>query len=118
MMGSDESHLNVSVGSDGQSHKTASINHNLFEEKGEPKRYQTEVLLLTNLMPYRKAKLAHNSQQKNNSCYVPKYCKSLLLSLVMSLTVCISTCSLVAKPKIVSLSVVHKIQSWQTFNEV
>ena len=28
-MGSDESHFNVSVGSDGQSHKTMSTNHNL-----------------------------------------------------------------------------------------
>ena len=37
-MGSDESHFNVSVGSDGQSHKTVSTNHNLSEEKGEPKR--------------------------------------------------------------------------------
>ena len=36
-MGSDGSHINVSVGSDGQSHKTVSTNHNLFEEKGEPK---------------------------------------------------------------------------------
>ena len=36
-MGSDESHFNVSVGGDGQSHKTVSTNHNLFEEKGEPK---------------------------------------------------------------------------------
>ena len=52
-MGSDESHFNVSVaGSDGQSHKTVSTNHNLFEEKGEPKRYRTEVLPLTNLTPY------------------------------------------------------------------
>ena len=42
-MGSDESHFNVSVGSDGQSHKTMSTNHNLFEEKEEPKRYRTEV---------------------------------------------------------------------------
>ena len=50
-MGSDESRFNVSVGSDGQSHKTVSTNHNLFEEKGEPKRYQTEVLPLTNLKP-------------------------------------------------------------------
>ena len=33
-MGNDESHCNVSVGSDGQSHKTVSTNHNLFEEKG------------------------------------------------------------------------------------
>ena len=48
-MGSDESHFNVSVGSDGRSHKTVSTNHNLSEEKGEPKRYQTEVLPLTSL---------------------------------------------------------------------
>ena len=37
-MGSDESHFDVSEGSDGQSHKTASTNNNLFEEKGELKR--------------------------------------------------------------------------------
>ena len=43
--------LNVSVGSDGQSHKTVSTNHNFSEEKGEPKRYQTEVLPLTSLKP-------------------------------------------------------------------
>ena len=37
-MGSDESHFNVSVGSDGQSHRTVSMKHHLFEEKGEPKQ--------------------------------------------------------------------------------
>ena len=42
LMGSDESHFNVSVGSDGQSHKTVSTNHNHSEQKGEPKRYRTE----------------------------------------------------------------------------
>ena len=52
-MGSDESHFNVSVGSDGQSPKTVSTNHNPFEEKGEPKRYRTEVLPLNSLTPYR-----------------------------------------------------------------
>ena len=52
-MGSHESHFNVSVGSDGQNHKTVSTNHNLFEERGEPKRCRTEVLPLTNLTPYR-----------------------------------------------------------------
>ena len=52
-VGSEESHFNVSVGSDGQSHKTVSTNHNLSEEKGEPKRYRTEVLPLTSLTPYR-----------------------------------------------------------------
>ena len=46
-MGSDESHFNVSVGSDGQSYKTMSTNHNLFDEKGEPKRCRTQVLPLT-----------------------------------------------------------------------
>ena len=52
--GSDESHFNVSVGSDGQSSRTVSTNHNLFlKEKGEPKRYRTEVLPLTSLTPYR-----------------------------------------------------------------
>ena len=60
-MGSDESHFNVSVRSDGQSHGTVSTNHNFLEEKGEPKRYQAEVLPLTSLTPYRRAKLAHNS---------------------------------------------------------
>ena len=62
-MGSDESHFNASVGSDGQSHKTVSTNHNLFEEKGEPKRYRTEVLPLTSLTPGQTARpnrLAHN----------------------------------------------------------
>ena len=29
-MGSEESHFNVSVGSNGQSHRTVSANHNLF----------------------------------------------------------------------------------------
>ena len=52
-LGSDESHFNVSVGSDGKSHRTVSTNQNLVEEKGEPKRYRTEVLPLTNLTPYR-----------------------------------------------------------------
>ena len=51
--GSEESHFNVSVGSDGQCHKTVSTNHNLSEEKGEPKRYRTEVLPLTSLTHYR-----------------------------------------------------------------
>ena len=37
-MGSDESHFNVSAGSDGQSHRTMSTNHNLFE--GQPKRIE------------------------------------------------------------------------------
>ena len=52
-MGSEESHFNVSVESDGQSHRTVFANHSLFEEKGEPKRYGTEFLLLTSLTSYR-----------------------------------------------------------------
>ena len=38
--------LSSVINCEGQSHKTASTNHNPFEEKGEPKRYRTEVLLL------------------------------------------------------------------------
>ena len=52
-MGSDESHFNVSVGSDGQSHRTVSTNHNLFEIKGVeavsnrgPSTYQPNALPL------------------------------------------------------------------------
>ena len=52
-MGGDESYFDVSVGSDGQSHRTVSTNHNLSEEKVEPKLYRTEVLPLTSLTPYR-----------------------------------------------------------------
>ena len=37
--GSTESHFNVSVGSDGHSHRTVSTSNNLFKEKGEPKWY-------------------------------------------------------------------------------
>ena len=59
MVGSDESHFNVSVGSDGQSHRTVSTNHILSEEKGEPKRYRTEVFPLTRLTPYRWTEPAH-----------------------------------------------------------
>ena len=62
--GSDESHFNVSVGSDGQSHKTVSTNHNLFEEKGEPKRYRTDVApaYQPNALP-----LGHTGSQVHNS---------------------------------------------------
>ena len=62
-MGSDESHFNVSVGSDGQSHKTVSTNHNLSEEKGEPKRYQTEVLPLTSLTSHQ-----HSTTDRGPHC--------------------------------------------------
>ena len=66
-MGSDESHLNISVGSDGQSRETASTNHNLFEQKGEPKRYRTEVLPLTSLPPYRCVTRHHFFHHQNDS---------------------------------------------------
>ena len=50
-MGSDESHFNVSL-IVMDSHKTVS-RYTTFEEKGEPKRIRTGVLLLTSLTPYR-----------------------------------------------------------------
>ena len=69
--GSDESHFNVSVGSDGQSHKTVSTNHNLLEEKGEPKWYRTEVLPLTSLTPYRLGHTGSLKKREKRRIYVP-----------------------------------------------
>ena len=54
---------------EGQSHKIVSTDHSLFEEKGEPKRYRTEVLPLTSLTPYRWAKLAHVTVVKMEGIY-------------------------------------------------
>ena len=46
--GSNKNHFNVSfIVRDKVTIKTVSTKHNLFEEKGEPKRYRTEVLLST-----------------------------------------------------------------------
>ena len=59
-MGSDESHFNISL-IVRDSHKTVSTDHNLFEEKGEPKRNRAEAFLLTSLTPYRSAKPAHRA---------------------------------------------------------
>ena len=57
-MGSDENHFKVSLvvrdKVTRQCPQTAT-----FEDRGEPKRNRTEVLLLTSLAPYRKAKPAH-----------------------------------------------------------
>ena len=39
-----------------QNHKTVFINHTRFEERGEPKRNRTEVLLPTSLTLYQWAK--------------------------------------------------------------
>ena len=46
-MGSDESHFKVGSDADKVTTETVSTNHNLVEEKGEPKRYRTEVLPLS-----------------------------------------------------------------------
>ena len=70
-MGNDESHFNVSLIVRDKSHKTVSTNHNLFEEKGEPKRNQAEALLLTSVTPYRWAKPAHNATPPVVVIHVP-----------------------------------------------
>ena len=51
-MGSDESYFNVLLVVRDKVTRL-STNHNLSEEKGEPKRYRTVVLPLTSLTPYR-----------------------------------------------------------------
>ena len=48
-MGSNESHFNVSLLVRDKVTRQVSTNHNLFEQKGEPKRNRAEALLLTNL---------------------------------------------------------------------
>ena len=50
-MGNDESHFNVSLIVMGKA-TTQCPQTTTFEEKGEPKRNQTEVLLLTSLTLY------------------------------------------------------------------
>ena len=51
-MGSDESHFDVSlIVRDKVTRQCPQTT--IFEEKGEPKRYRTEVLRLTGLPPYR-----------------------------------------------------------------
>ena len=42
-----------------------------FEEKGKPKRYWTEVPLLTSLAPYRRAKPAHKFQVLKAQAEIP-----------------------------------------------
>ena len=55
-MGSDKSHFNVLlIVRDKVTRQCLHTNHNLSEEKGQPKRNQTEVLF-TSLTPYRLAK--------------------------------------------------------------
>ena len=55
-----------------------STDHN-FEEKGEPKRYRTEVLPCTSLTPYRKARTArtHDSRQETY-CFTSTEAKWLI----------------------------------------
>ena len=58
-VGSDESHFNVSLTVSDKITKQRSTNHDLFEEKGQPKRNRSEAILLTSLTPYRWATPAH-----------------------------------------------------------
>ena len=61
-VGSDESHFNVSlIVRDKVTRQCPQTT--TFEEKGEPKRIQTEVPLLTSLTPYRKAKPARTNNK-------------------------------------------------------
>ena len=62
-VGSDESHFNVSlIVRDKVARRLSPSTTTFFEERGEPKRNRTEVLLLTSLTPYCLAKPAHGSE--------------------------------------------------------
>ena len=64
-MGSYKSHFNVSlIVRDKVTNKTVPQT-TTFEEKGEPKRIRTEVLLLTSLTPYRYAKPADIGRRRH-----------------------------------------------------
>ena len=66
-MGRDESHFNVSlIVRDKVTRQCPQTT--IFEEKGEPKRIRTEVLLLTSLTPYRGAKPTHNLRGCMGGC--------------------------------------------------
>ena len=72
-MGSDESHFNVSlVVRDKVTRQCPQTT--TFEEKGELKRYRTEVLPLTNLTLYRQAKPAHREVGEREIIYLPLHC--------------------------------------------
>ena len=57
-MGSDESHFNVSliVREKSQSNVT---DHNLFEEKGQPKRNRAEIVLVNMLLYVHRSEMAY-----------------------------------------------------------
>ena len=57
------------------SHKTLSTNHNLFEEKWEPKRYRTEVLCLP---AYNALPLGQTGSQQWRMVRKPIICRTLL----------------------------------------
>ena len=69
-MGSNESHFNVSlIVRDKVTRQCPQTT--TFEEKGESKQIRTEVLLLTILTPYRKAKPAHSCSLSLCQAIVP-----------------------------------------------
>ena len=59
-MGSDESNFNITLTVRDRVTRQCPQTTN-FEEKGEPNRIRTEVLLLVSLTPYGKAKPAHTA---------------------------------------------------------
>ena len=78
-MGSDEGHFNVSlIARVKVTNKTVSRDHNLFEEKGEPKRFRTEVILLTSLTPYRWAKPAYEGSATSLLLISPGLCEGMV----------------------------------------
>ena len=82
-MGSDENHFNVSlIVRDKVTRPCPQIT--TFEEKGEPKRYRTEVLPLTSLSPYSQAKPALSGEFKDRVSSFVVTLPSLQVSLQVS----------------------------------
>ena len=69
-MGIDESHFNVSFIVRDKVTRAVSTNHNLFEEKGEPKRNRAEVLLLASLYNALPLGQTGSQNQKTELCWL------------------------------------------------
>ena len=71
-MGSDESHFNVSlIVSDKVTRRCPQITPSVFEEKGEPNRYRTEVPLLYQPNPLPLGQTDSNNRRLEEGCCMP-----------------------------------------------
>ena len=95
-MGSEESHFNVSIGSDGQSHKTVSTNHNFWRERGAeavsnrgPSAYQPTALPLGQTGSHVSGSMFEFLRALRSLCYVgfTLYYYSIIIIIIIRIIV-------------------------------